>query len=680
MNIFPCPVQCLRGRVAAIALFALPSLRGPWQAAASDVTDHGIKGNMAQVKTNTGQSKAGAVVSDIFGTVDFPLKPNKSPHGRVTAVSMMKDEGPFVLEWIAHHLAIGFTDLVVFTNDCSDGTDDILIRLEELGLAHHRRNVIAEGIRPQPSALKHAQVDPLVGASDWLLVFDADEFLCIRHGDGSLDGMITAATDAGANGIVITWRIYGSGGIHDWSRAPVTEQYLHAAPPMWNKGWGVKTLFKFDPEYWKLGIHRPKIKNKHLETDFPDSVVWLNGSGRLMEDYFKFRGWRSIVRTVGYDWAQMNHYAVKSIDSYAIRKFRGNVNLKKDKYNADYWALQDRNEVFDDLALRHADRRRQIFDTLLTDPVLHKLHAEALARAEARLAEFKGTDAYVDLVRGLKEASKTPITQVDAKPPVPRDPARIAALMSEVEKKRNAKPKSERRHSAHPDWGAAGDIYVSGSINLDTDASIEMFENRKLKVPADPRVFTPTALQQIMDGKFERNAARRILKLLPDGATYLEIGTGIGFLPAVIASERADVTVIAQEQICALAQTAADIWKLNGLPQGPCLTLHNTSLIAPDNAATSLTALVQNARCDVLMLNDPQLDAKMLLPVLKAAPKRPNAIVLGARALSGHLDASAATKALRTLGYDEVTENPLAAALLFTHGKAAPEQGPGDDR
>ncbi len=53
----------------------------------------------------------------------------------VTAVSMMKDEGPFVLEWIAHHLAVGFTDLVVYTNDCSDGTDDMLIRLEEMGLA-----------------------------------------------------------------------------------------------------------------------------------------------------------------------------------------------------------------------------------------------------------------------------------------------------------------------------------------------------------------------------------------------------------------------------------------------------------------------------------------------------------------------------------------------------------------
>ena len=85
---------------------------------------------------------------------------------RAFLVATAKNEGPFLLEWVAHHLAIGFTDLVVYTNDCSDGTDDMLIRLEELGLAHHRRNVIPEGLRPQPSALNYAQEEPVVCKSD----------------------------------------------------------------------------------------------------------------------------------------------------------------------------------------------------------------------------------------------------------------------------------------------------------------------------------------------------------------------------------------------------------------------------------------------------------------------------------------------------------------------------------
>jgi methylase of polypeptide subunit release factors len=455
---------------------------------------------------------------------------NHSKHGQILAVSMMKDEAPFLLEWIAHHLAVGFTNLLVYTNDCSDGTDTMLQRLEELGLAHHRVNDIPEGIKPQPSALKHAQAEPIVRAADWLLVFDADEFLCIRHPSGTVEGMIDDATAQGANGIVITWRIYGSSDVVDWSRAPVTEQYTRAAPPFWNKGWGVKTLFQFDHTKWNLGIHRPKIKNKWLETDFPDTVQWLNGSGLPMEDYFKFRGWRSIRRTLGYDWCQMNHYAVKSVDSYAVRKFRGNVNNKKDKYNADYWSLQDRNEVEDRTALIHAEKRAAIMADLLSDPVLSDLHHTALDRIEARLDDYRKTPAYADLRASLIEAGKVPITQVEAKPPQARDPAKIAALMSRVEKQAHEKPIEERRNDTIAGWAAAdGDPYLD-TIDTSGDITLEWVENHGIDLPADPRVFSPESLDVILAGRFERRHARNIAGYLEGCPRVLDIGAGVGFI------------------------------------------------------------------------------------------------------------------------------------------------------
>ena len=53
--------------------------------------------------------------------------------------------------------------------------------------------------------------------------------------------------------------------------------------------------------------------------------------------------------------------------------------------------------------------------------------------AEAKLAEFRLTDAYQQMVNELKTAAQIPIAQVSATPPKPRDPAKIAALMSRVE-------------------------------------------------------------------------------------------------------------------------------------------------------------------------------------------------------------------------------------------------------
>jgi len=533
------------------------------------------------------------------------------------AVSMMKNEAPFLLEWFAHHLAVGFTDILVYTNDCTDGTVEMLQRLEELGLGYHRPNTIPEGVKPQPSALKHAQKEPMVCDADWVVVFDADEFLAISHPSGTVDGMITDAVAQGANGIVITWRIFGSAGVVDWSRTPVTEQYTRAAPTLWNKGWGVKTLFKFDPDYWKLGIHRPSIKNKWLETDFPDSVKWLNGSGEPMEDYFKFRGWRSIRRTLGYGWAQMNHYAIQSVESYALRKFRGNVNNKKDKYNADYWSLQDRNEVEDRAVLRHANDRARIMTALLEDPVLNKLHFAALERVEARLAEYRETTAYQDLKTSLIAAGDVPITQVVAKPPTQRDPAKIAELMSRVEKKAANEPKQTRRHENVEGWGAAeGYHYTQDTVDLSSDIAVDWIPNHEIALPADPRVFNPETLNSVLSGRFDRRNARNIEGYLDGMSRLLDIGTGVGFIPIRATQTRRDLVVMAQEGRKELISIAKQIAHKNGAADSAQLKFSDANLIFAADAegqASGLAAYLRDFRPDVLRIAyAPDLPAQTL--------------------------------------------------------------------
>ena len=553
---------------------------------------------------------------------------------------MMKDEAPFLLEWYAHHLAVGFTKILVYTNDCSDGTDEMLIRLEELGLGYLRRNDIPEGVKPQPSAMKYAQAEPKVAEADWILMFDADEFLCINYGDGTLDPMLDAAGDA--NGIVITWRIFGSGNVVDWSREPVTEQYLYAAPPTWNKGWGVKTLFKFDPDKWKIGIHRPSIKNKHLETGFPDTVKWLNGSGLPMEDYFKFRGWRSIRRTVGYQWAQMNHYAVKSIDSYAIRKFRGNVNNKKDKYNADYWSLQDRNEVYDDKILRYTERRKQIMDELLTDPVLSRLHFAAIEKVEARLADYRKTDAYEELKQSLLAASDVPITQIVAKPPKARDPAEIAKLMSQVEKNSADRPIEERRkepEAEFADVSEGGDGFVPGNIDISAQTAVEWVLNHDIALPADVRIFAQNTLEFVMRGKYQRKLARMTGRMVEDGQKVLDLGAGVGFLSIHTAKLVPRVTVVAQDDNASRLAIMRKVLDHNGINLGDKLCMTSAQVIFEDPAETvaRINQLIADEKPDVLRISYAELGAKLLGQINLGSVRR--IVLFGPAVTSFHQDA-----------------------------------------
>jgi len=547
------------------------------------------------------------------------FKRQTSRHGSLMALSTMKDEGPYVVEWVAHHLAVGFTDVMVYTNDCSDGTDTILKHLQSLNIGvHHRENVIPEGMKPHPSMLKLAGDEPLVQNSTWLLVLDADEFLCINHPSHHLDGMVDDLEKIGAHAMVCTWRIFGSSGVRDWSRAPITDQFTRAAPVFWNKGWGTKTMLKFDPKYLRLGMHRPIIKSQWKETDWPDTQLWVNGSGRPLEDWFKLRGWRSIRRTVGYDWAQINHYAIKSMDAYSLRKFRGNANLKKDKYNSDYWSLQDRNEVEDKNIFRYAQRREDIRQQLLSDPLVRNLHEAAHAHAEARLKEYRASPAYLELVAGLVAASGVPITQVVAKPPKARDPEAVAAINAKIDIRRAAKTKEERRTPPPPGWGSAfSSPYVEGPIDLSHNIALDTAPNQDINIPLDPRIFTAATLEVIAAGKFDRRHARNIEGFVAGCTRLMELGGGIGFIALRAKAGRADLHITVQDDREALVQFGASIAAKHFPHHAQTITFSAQPLRSyddPEGAYSGLDALLGQFKPEVLRLSGALLPLHALTP------------------------------------------------------------------
>jgi Glycosyl transferase family 2 len=535
-----------------------------------------------------------------------------SPHGSLVALSTMKDEGPTVVEWVAHHLAVGFTELMVYTNDCTDGTDTLLKRLEAMGTGvHHRENIMPPGVKPHPSMLKLAGEEDLIINSNWLLVLDADEFMTINHPSGTLDGLVADLNAMNAHAMVLTWRIFGSSGIRDWSRQPITDQFTRAAPEFWNKGWGTKTMLKFDPKYLRLGMHRPIIKSQFKDTDYPESVLWVNGSGRPLEEWFKFRGWRSIRRTVGYDWAQINHYAIKSMDAFSLRKFRGNANLKKDKYNSDYWSLQDRNEVEDLSIARHRARRAEIMAALLQDDEVRRLHDAAHARAEARLAEYQLSPDYQAYVANLVAASDVPITQVTAKPPKARDPEAVKALQTKLEQRRNAQPKEDRRTPPPPGWGSPfASPYISGEADLSADVPLEAVENQTLKIPLDPRVFTAATLEVLKSGKFDRRHARNISGFLAGCTRLLDLDCGIGFVALRAKAANPELQLTIHDERPALIVMSSRIAALN-FPDPTGIAWSQTTL-NPDGMWSGLTKLLSDSRPEVLRLSGPQLPAEAL--------------------------------------------------------------------
>jgi hypothetical protein len=323
-------------------------------------------------------------------------------NGRITLVSTMKNEGPYVLEWLAYHKSIGITDFCIFSNDCTDGTNLILNRLDQMGVIRHFDNPLGPRMDPQRAAYSRAGQMDWVRASEWVLIVDADEFLNIHTGDHSVQALIGACppdTDA----ISLNWRLMGSCGQAEFGQGLVTERFTKGSrfdKPENGLVWGFKTMFrpnKFD----YFGVHRPKFdKNKTLTAGM---VHWVNGDGQMIGDHILTKGWRSRADTVGYSLGQVNHYAIKSREDFLLKRLRGTANSKnKDRIDLEYWDKFDINTV-QDASIRTDGIQPQI-DAWLDDADLAAL-MRACLHASQRVLDYQKQD---DDLRNFVESGVFP--------------------------------------------------------------------------------------------------------------------------------------------------------------------------------------------------------------------------------------------------------------------------------
>ena len=321
--------------------------------------------------------------------------------GRTLALTCMKNEGPFILEWVAYHISIGIDHFLVYTNDCEDGTDAIWQRLAQMGLATHRDNPASEKARSshQIRAFRKARGEDIYKGSEWATVIDVDEFINVHVGNKSLQSLINAAPNSDC--ISLTWRLFGCSDRSSYHDSFLTESLRRAAPhhcPKPFEAWGMKSIYKTDA-IDIIGCHRPKSVHGAWQ-----DLNWVNGAGEPMPEEFFNGGWRFSKKTARYDLAQINHYAVRTRESFLVKHLRGRAH-HDDPVDAAYWTRMNRNEEVDTTILAALPAAHDIFDELLEDPILGDLHGEAVewhqASIEAMRATPEGQALFLSLMPDL---------------------------------------------------------------------------------------------------------------------------------------------------------------------------------------------------------------------------------------------------------------------------------------
>lgn len=282
------------------------------------------------------------------------------------AVTCMRNEGPYCLEWIAHHRAAGFTDFLIYTHDCTDGLGEILDLVPGVT---HVPFAPAPGKSVQWQAMQLADKHPLMRATTWAMFFDCDEFLCLDAPMATVTDLIALVPDD-TDAIALPWQLFGSSGLTDWMLGLTIDRFTMAAPDpfLLPAGHFFKSLFRVD-KFQKLGVHRPKNKKE-------TQPKWSLAGGRAAADIFEKDDKR--INLFGLQIApakaRLNHYSTRSVTEFMLKRARGLPNRQTKTIDIGYWAERNFNTVQDDAIQHMLPATRSALQTLF--------HIEGLKAAQ----------------------------------------------------------------------------------------------------------------------------------------------------------------------------------------------------------------------------------------------------------------------------------------------------------
>lgn len=245
----------------------------------------------------------------------------------IAITSIQRDRAPYIVEWLAFHMVVGFDRFFVYSHLSQDGMDHMLFKLAtRYPITPFRVEDIE---RPQLAVYQHSWASH--GANvDWMAFIDGDEFLFPTQ-DATMAEALARFAGRDLSALAAYWKCYGSNG--------------HVTEP---GGLMVEKFPRHSAQDFAPNRHVKSILKGGETADFVGSHVFATAKGTFDERMRPITGgWTD--HEPSYDVLRINHYACQSWEFFKKQKqHSGAPDVNPLLVRPDGWFLaHDRNECDD---------------------------------------------------------------------------------------------------------------------------------------------------------------------------------------------------------------------------------------------------------------------------------------------------------------------------------------------
>jgi hypothetical protein len=254
---------------------------------------------------------------------------------QLSVVAIVKDEAPYLREWIRYHLSVGVEHFFLYDNDSEDDLNKVLREFSPYVTVKRIHGVVRQ-LDAYNDAINRHRLD-----TEFMAMIDADEFIFRIGGDKNIVSLVKQLLSTPTSGgLAVNWASFGSSGYVKKPSGLVTNNFVHRATDDCVKNRMVKTICNPRKVFYFAISHAANYLPGHFAiNENKERVEWAT------------------TKVASIHKIRINHYYSKSKEEFLQKRARGSGEVLGFRDLSEF-DEHDQNEIFDDsLRVYNEDNR-----------------------------------------------------------------------------------------------------------------------------------------------------------------------------------------------------------------------------------------------------------------------------------------------------------------------------------